>query len=71
MDLKFKKESFHENKIPFGRDSTPNIPPVEFDGKKAVERFNRKKNRVKSKKESLKPFLLLEATVNMEGGQVT
>ena len=60
MDLKFKKVSFHENEILFGRDSTPNITAVEFDGKNVVEIFYRKKNKVTSKKEAFKPFLLLE-----------
>ena len=43
MDLKFKKVSFHENEILFGRDSTPYITAVEFDGKNVVEIFYRKK----------------------------
>ena len=46
MDLKFKKVSFHENAILFGRDSTPYITAVEFDGKNSIEIFCRKKNKV-------------------------
>ena len=48
MDLKFKKVSFHENAILFGRDSTPYITAVEFDGKNSIEIFCRKKNKVTS-----------------------
>ena len=67
MDLKFKKVSFHENEILFGRDSTPSITAVEFDGKNVVEIFYRKKSKVTSMMETFKPFLLLEDTVYMDG----
>ena len=67
MDLKFKKVSFHENEILFGRDSTPYITAVEFDGKSTVEIFCRNKNEVTSRKEDFKPFVLLEETIYMDG----
>ncbi len=67
MDLKFKKISFHENAILFGRDTTPYITSVEFDGNNTVEIFYRKKNKVTSKKETFKPFVLLEETIYMDG----
>ncbi len=67
MDLKFEKVSFHENEILFGRDSTPFITAVEFDGGNAVEIFYRKNNRVTSKKEVFKPFVLLEETIYLDG----
>ena len=67
MDLKFKKVSFHENELLFGRDATPYITAVEFDGKNVMEIFYRQKNRVVSKKESFKPFILLEETVYLDG----
>ncbi len=64
--MKFKKISFHENKILFGRDSTPFITAVEFDGKNVMEVFFRKANEVLSKKESFNPFILLEDTSYMD-----
>jgi hypothetical protein len=71
MDMKFKKVSFQENEILFGRDSTPYITAVEFDGKNAVEIFYRNKNKVTSKKEAFKPFVLLEETIFMDGWEGT
>lgn len=67
MDMKFKKVSFHDNEILFGRDSTPFITAVEFDGENVVEIFFRKRNEVTSKKESFKPFIFLEDTIYMDG----
>ena len=67
MDMKFKKISFHENEILFGRDSTPFITAVEFDGKNVMEVFFRKANNALSKKETFKPFILLEDTSYMNG----
>ena len=67
MDLKFKKVSFHENELLFGRDATPYITAVEFDGKNVMEIFYRQKNNVVSKKEAFKPFILLEDTVYLDG----
>ncbi len=67
MDLKFKKVSFHENEILFGRDATPYITAVEFDGLNVMEIFYRQKNKVVSKKEVFKPFILLEETVYLDG----
>ena len=57
MDMKFKKVSFHDNEILFGRDSTPFITAVEFDGENVVDIFFRNGNEVTSKKESFKPFI--------------
>lgn len=67
MDMKFKKVSFHDNEILFGRDSTPFITAVEFDGENVVEIFFRKRNEATSKKESFKPFIFLENTIYMDG----
>ena len=64
--MKYKKLSFHENKILFGRDSTPFITAVEFDGKNVMEVFFRKANEVLSKKETFNPFILLEDTSYMD-----
>ena len=64
--MKFKKLSFHENEILFGRDSIPFITAVEFDGKNVMEIFFRKTNKVLSKKEAFKPFILLEDTSYMD-----
>ncbi len=66
MDMKFKKLSFHENEILFGRDSTPFITAVEFDGKNVVEVFFRKGKKISSKTEVFKPFILLEDTIYMD-----
>ncbi len=65
MDMKSKKLSFHENEVLFGRDGTPFITAVEFDGNNIVEVFFRKQNEVLSKKETFKPFILLENTSYM------
>ena len=67
MDLKFKKIFSGENKILFGRDSTPYITAVEFDGNSSIEIFCRKKNKIISKKVVFKPFVLLEETIYMDG----
>ena len=67
MDMKFKKVSFHDNEILFGRDSTPFITAVEFDGENVVDIFFRNGNEVTSKKESFKPFIFLEDTIYMDG----
>ena len=67
MDMKFEKVVFHENKILFGRDSTPFITSVEFDGKNVVEIFFRKGKQVTSKRETFKPFIFLENTIYMDG----
>ena len=67
MDLKFKKILSGENKILFGRDSTPYITAVEFDGNSSIEIFSRKKNKITSKKVVFKPFVLLEETIYMDG----
>ncbi|MHC4268202.1 MAG: DNA polymerase domain-containing protein [Planctomycetota bacterium] len=64
--MKFKKLSFHENEILFGHDSTPFITAVEFDGNNIMEVFFRKENDVLSKKETFKPFILLEDTSYMD-----
>ncbi len=66
MDMKFKKVLFHENEILFGRDSTPFITAVEFDGKNAVEIFFRKGKQVTSNMETFKPFIFLEDTIYMD-----
>ncbi|HJO56089.1 MAG TPA: hypothetical protein QF423_05400, partial [Candidatus Scalindua sp.] len=67
MDLKFKNVSFHENEILFGRDSSPYITAVEFDGNNSIEIFCRKKNKITSKKVVFKPFVLLQETTYMDG----
>jgi DNA polymerase I len=66
MDMKFKKLSFHENEILFGRDSTPFITAVEFDGKNVMEVFFRSSKKVTSKTEVFNPFILLEDTAYMD-----
>ncbi|HJO47912.1 MAG TPA: hypothetical protein QF625_03130, partial [Candidatus Scalindua sp.] len=66
MDMKFKKVSFHENEILFGRDSTPFITAVEFDGKNGVEIFFRHEKKVTSKMETFKPFIFMEDTVYLD-----
>ncbi|MDR4496919.1 MAG: hypothetical protein MRK02_03195 [Candidatus Scalindua sp.] len=60
--MKFQKVSFHENKILFGRDSTPCITAVEFDGNSSMEIFFRKGGKITSRKELFKPFLFLKKT---------
>ena len=60
--MKFQKVSFHENKILFGRDSTPCITAVEFDGNSYMEIFFRKGGKITSRKEIFKPFLFLKKT---------
>lgn len=64
--MKFKKPSFHENEILFGRDTTPFITAVEFDNKNIIEIFFRKSNEVSSEKKPFKPFILLEDTSFLE-----
>src|SRR3989304_4275243 len=66
MDMKFKKVTFNDNAVLFGRDSTPFITAVEFDGENVVEIFFRKGNEVTSENETFKPFLFLEDTVYMD-----
>ena len=58
--MKFQKVSFHENEILFGRNPTPCITAVEFDGNKGMEIFFRSEGKVTSKVASFKPFLLLK-----------
>ena len=64
--MKFKKVTFNDNAVLFGRDSTPFITAVEFDGENVVEIFFRKGNEVTSENETFKPFLFLEDTVYMD-----
>lgn len=85
MDMKFKEVSFHKNEILFGHDSTPFITAVEYDGNDGVEIFFRTKltsdelslgltheeDEVTSKKETFKPFILLEHTQYMDGWKGT
>ncbi len=60
MDMKFQKVSFHENKILFGRDSTPSITAVEFDGNNHMDIFFRIGGKITTRKEIFKPFLFIK-----------
>ncbi len=60
MDVKFKKVPFHKNEILFGRDSTPFITAVEYNGDNGMEVFFREGSTVTSKVQTFRPFIFLD-----------